>query len=120
MGLREDILKTPDLASADVTVAKWGGRTVRLVELTAAQRMAYQEATERFAKERPGPTAYLDGLVLLVAWSAFDPETGERLFRDEDVEELKKRSLSVVRDLGMRALTLGKGTEAPETTQGNS
>ena len=100
---REQIL-TATLAHEDVEVPSWG-RTVRLREMTLLERSAFEIAVY-------GEGARGERLVTeLLARTCTDPETGERIFRDEDADALGKLGATSLRMLFLPALRLCGYTE---------
>ena|SRR6266516_834110 len=114
MGLRDTILAASDLKAADVEVPEWGV-TVQVREMSAAGRMAFQDAMAG----KQGSDAYLENLARMVILCARDPETGEQVFTDADVDQLKTKSLGALRCLGEKALEINRMKESAETAKGN-
>ena len=90
---RQAIFDAQDLSVEDVDVPEWGG-TVRVRTLTGAERDAF-EAT---IMERKGDTyeANMENMrAKLAAFSIVD-EAGERIFSEQDIQELSKKSASAL------------------------
>lgn len=114
MSLRDQIIASSDLSYEDVEVPEWAV-TVRVVSPTVRERSrivaAFMDDHGKVDLERMYPT--------LVIATAVDPETGDRLFSDEDHEALcGKNGLAVERvaqaalrvaGLGENAVEVGKG-----------
>jgi len=89
MGLSQDLLDFNDLLTQEVKVPQWK-RTVTIQEL------GLQESMLAFGSIKPDD----DGKVTLdhmdiaqiVAFGVIDPETGERVFSDEDVPKLARKN----------------------------
>ncbi len=119
MSLRDDILGADDLAHEDVVVREWKGRTVRVVEMDCAARLAYEDAGASSKDDGAGKAeAALLTACRMVALTAHDPETGEPAFTEADVAALAKKSPRVILRLfkiGARLSALGdKDLEAAE------
>ena len=89
MGLKDDLLSFSDLRTEEVEVKQWK-RKVTIREL------GLQESMGAFGSLKPDK----DGKVTLdpadiaqiVAYGVIDPETGDRIFSDEDVPKLVKKN----------------------------
>lgn len=86
---RDAILGKGDLAHEDVSVPEWGGH-VRVRELMGSEKDAYEKHVVRM--KNGAPEMHLEGArALLVSLSIVD-ESGQRLFTEDDVEELGRKS----------------------------
>jgi len=96
---REAILKAQDLPQEEVYVPEWGGY-VRVRGLTAAER----DALESTMLQTNGQVRLENFRARLVAMSIVDEE-GNRLFSDEDVDALGRKSAAALQrvfDVAMR------------------
>jgi hypothetical protein len=92
---RDAILGAADLKSEDIFVAEWDG-WVRVRGLTGTERDAYENSI--FLGK--GRANYDNIRARLVALTVVDPETGERLFKDEkDVSALGGKSSAALDQL---------------------
>lgn len=89
MGLRDQILNADDLKHEDVEVPEWGV-TVRVRALTSGERDRWESIT--YLDKKGGVAVPEDIRAKLVSFSCVDPETGERLFTEEDIPALTKKS----------------------------
>jgi len=87
---REQILEAPDLPYEDVDVPEWGG-TVRVRGLTGAERDQFEAAI--LERQRDGRLRVrMENIrARLVALACVDEE-GERLFSEQDVAALGRKS----------------------------
>jgi hypothetical protein len=84
-----DILGFDDLKTKVVNV-KWWDCEVTVRELDFEQTM---KATAMFkGVDDDNPTVLADDLAQVVAWGVVDTDTGERVFSDDDVPALAKKS----------------------------
>ena len=107
MSLRELILAVEDLPSEDVVVPEWD-TIVRVRALTAAEG-------EAFGNEVTGKKVKGSIMARLLVRVCQDPETGERLFEDSDVDALGDKSSAAVQRLfavAQRLSALGDGAAA--------
>lgn len=121
--LREQFLQSGDLRRDTVDCPEWGG-VVTVRELTGPQRDQHQINQFRFDAEtgKPSLSPKLDN-ALLACWAVIDPETGERIFSDDDLPELRKKSGRVLDRIGEKILGLsgmGGSEKNSETTPTSS
>jgi hypothetical protein len=86
---RKAILEAQDLPTEDVEVSGWGG-VVRVRGLTGAERDAYER--ELFNIRGKSMELNLDNARAKMVARAVIDENGKRLFSDDDVRELGKKS----------------------------
>jgi hypothetical protein len=97
---RDQILDAQDLKSEDVDVPEWGG-SVRVRELTASERDAVEAASTSIRIEKGQAQTDFNKAVMegfrarLAAYSIVD-EAGNRLFTDQDMLALGKKSSSAM------------------------
>lgn len=115
MSLREKILAAQDRPFLDVPTPEWkaeGVDVVRIITMSSDDRDEW-EAAALIARTREVGTNRLRGLrAELVVRCAVDPETGERIFKAEDVPELGKKSAKVLDRLFSAATDLNAVTES--------
>lgn len=87
MSLRDQILATDDRPFEDIRVPEWG-LVVRVGTMSAADRDTWEAEALMARSQREGSAKLRNLRAALVARCALDPETGERIFADEDVEKL--------------------------------
>jgi len=92
-----------DLKEETVEVPEWGG-SVRLVQMTAAESLAFMKETDTQAGAE-------NGIFLMLSYSARD-EAGARVFTPEDVEELKKKNFNVLNTLQRKCIALNNNGAA--------
>ena len=83
-----DILSYNDLRVGEVEVEEWGC-TLHIREL------GLEEGLKLFSMAQDvdeNPTLDANDVAQVVAWGVIDPETGGRLFSDDDVPALAKKS----------------------------
>lgn len=97
------ILAAADLAHEDVEVSEWGG-TIRIQQMSA-------EESSRFTDELTTLGGSRNGMYLMLIYSARDAE-GNRLFTNEQIDEIKKKNINVLNRLQLVALNLNKMTPA--------
>lgn len=87
---REEILAAEDIAEELVTVSQWKGGAVLIRGLTAAARDDFEASCIK-GKGRKAEVTIQNMRAKLVALSAVD-EAGERLFTEQDVAALGRKS----------------------------
>lgn len=102
MGLAEEILSLDDRKVVEVEVPEWGGRKLRLMEMSAADRDAY-EISNLEARQQKQPRRNIRAR--LVALCLVD-DAGKRVFSDEQVEALGAKSAKVLDRLFWKAREL--------------
>lgn len=85
---REDILQADDLPFEDVEVPEWRG-TVRVRAMTASERDRWEAMT--YLDSKGNVTTPQDIRAKLVAFCCVDEE-GNRLFTEDDIASLAKKS----------------------------
>jgi len=99
---RDQILQASDLVREAVAVPEWGGE-VLVQALTGSERDAYEATLMQLRGSNP-QWNFVNARAKLVARSCVD-ENGARIFADEDVKALAKKSaaaLQRVYDVAMR------------------
>jgi hypothetical protein len=113
----EAILAFDDVQIHDEPVPEWGG-TVRLRSLSGRDRDLFDASI----RERHGGelVATFDNITAkLVARSIIDPDTGERVFSDEQIAKLGEKNAAVLNRLYDIAARLS-GMRGQEAMAGNS
>lgn len=115
MSLRDRILAAEDRPHRDVATPEWaaaGVPMVRIITMSADDRDSW-EAAALLSRARAEGTARLRGLrAELVARCAVDPENGERIFGEGDIEALGRKSAKALGRLFNIATELNAVTEA--------
>ena len=115
MSLRDQILAASDIERRVVTVPEWGDAKVEVRSPTGADRAAVVSIINT---ADPDPTLLYPALLIP---SLYAPETGERLFSDDDAEALNAKNGIVLERLATVALELVAVTpEALEAGKGDS
>ena len=113
---RDAILAVEDLPLVPVEVPEWGG-TVWVKPMTAAGRDAFEVAVS----DDNGEIDRRNFRAKLVVRCAVDPETGVRLFKDDDAKILgAKNALPLSRVFEAAARASGLSPDDVEKLQGNS
>lgn len=116
-GLKEELLGLDDRKVAEVVVPEWGGRTVRVAAMSAADRDSWE--LEAYLERKGGGRA-ANVRARLVARCLVD-EAGERVFADEDIAALGKKSAKALDRLFDVAQRLnGLSASEQEAIEGNS
>ena len=110
MTLREEILALADRAVVEVAVPEWGGRTLRLAALSAADRDAYE--LERFEQRKAGGLP-VNVRAALVGRCVVD-ENMQRVFTEADLVALGQKNGKALDRLYDAALRLNVYTEAEQ------
>jgi len=100
--LKEAILNAEDIKYEDVEIPEWGGITVRVKALNAQQLADYQNQSMAMRQEKG--TGGMDVRIRnrnaqLVVQSLYDPETGERIFKDSEYKMLLTKNAGTVQAL---------------------
>ncbi|HEY4546660.1 MAG TPA: hypothetical protein VIG90_09580 [Pedomonas sp.] len=84
---RDDILGADDLPTKDVQIPEWGGGTVRVRTMAAAERDEFEAAYAR-ARQAGAPI----NLRARYAAACIVDEQGQPIFTEADVEKLGRKS----------------------------
>ena len=95
MSRRDTILQADDLGESIEDVPEWG-IDIKLRGMTGKQRMRYIESS----KGRDREYMYSD---ILIA-TAYDPDSGEKMFDDADREALSEKSGLVLERLALKVM----------------
>lgn len=96
MSLRDQILQAEDRPWIDVPAPEWGLAAVRIISMSGADRDSW-EAEALIRRSQLEGTARLRNMrAELVARCAVDPQSGERIFGEDDIEALGKKSAKVL------------------------
>ena len=92
MGTKEDILAQADLGFAEVAVPEWGGKVVRLKEMSGAVRDAFETSAfiEREAAKKEGRNPK-NVRARMAVFSIVD-EAGALVFTEADIPALSEKS----------------------------
>lgn len=102
MVLKDQILGANDLRTKTVEVPEWGcSLTVCELGLSEGVKLA-----KLYSSVSDSGTVSLDAedIARVVSWGVLDPQTGERMFSEEDVPSLARKSQSALMGL-FRAIT---------------
>ena len=108
MGLRDDILASEDLPLVAVDIPEWG-MTVYVRSMTGTERDLY-EVDLMENKDSPLKERLHNMRAKLVVLTTVD-EDGERVFADEDVEVVGKKSATALNHIVEAAQTLNALTD---------
>ena len=101
---KEQILAAQDLPEEVVDVPEWGGK-VLIRGMTGAERDAFEESI--MVGRGPNREVNLRNFrAKLVARSIVDPQTKERMFSDNEINELGKKSARALQRVFEAALRL--------------
>lgn len=113
MTLREKILNAKDIKTELVTVSEWDV-TVEVRGLTGAQRAAaLEKATVTSTNDAGDETQRRDDVklsALLIIASTYDPETGQRVFGDNDIDPVLEKAAGPLDSVARVAMRLNAGT----------
>jgi len=95
--LRDQIINATDARSEIVVVPEWDNAKIEVRAFSIAEQVAFYKKVS--LTDRKGEYVGIDRQkwqVQLVLHSAFDPDTGERLFEAADADMLSKKSAKAV------------------------
>lgn len=100
--LKEAILNAEDIKHKDVEIPEWGGVTVRVKALNTSQFADYQAKSMAMRQEKG--SGGVDFQVRnrnaqLVVQCLYDPESGERIFKDNEAKVLLNKNAGTVNAL---------------------
>jgi len=91
--LRDQIVNATDARTALVIVPEWGDAKIEVRAFTIAEQVAFYKTVS--LTDRKGQFVGIDRqkwAVQLILLSAYDPDTGKRLFEAADADMLAKKS----------------------------
>jgi len=93
MSLRDEILKTNDLAEEKVTIEEWNNVEILVKMLTAKQRAdLIRKCINLKTNEVDSGKMY----IYTVIYCAYDPETNEQIFSESDYDALASKSANAI------------------------
>ena len=107
MGLKQSLLDKQDLRTEEVFVEAWG-ETLTVRELGLAEGVALARMYGQISEE---VQMTAEQIAQVVVWGVVDPETGGRLFSDEDVPMLAGKNQKALMQLFMAVTKLATLTE---------
>ena len=111
MGLKEKIAAAKDLPEEIVDVPEWDVKVgVRALDGHSRGYFLEQVATGEMAASALLPE--------MVVRSAFDPETGELIWEEDEIDDLLQKNGKAIERLGNAALTVSGMTEEGEEELG--
>lgn len=117
MGLRERILEHDDISRETVDVPQWECKVeVRSMTVAERSRMMQQAADDAESGKKALDFTKLYPSIIIAC--VFDPETGDRVFTEEDAPALLEKSSGAVEPLAKLALALSGITEDGEASAG--
>jgi hypothetical protein len=87
--MKDEILGFPDLRTKVVTVPHWN-KSLTIREMGLHEGIQFAGMMRGASEDKVTLTA--QDIARVVAWGVIDPETGERVFTDEDVAPLSRKS----------------------------
>lgn len=106
MGLKDTILAADDIDRELVEVPEWGV-TIEMRSMSVGERTRAMQSWSKPSEDGEGTTVDQERFYpALLAASVFDPETGERVFDQNEVEKLNEKSSKVVERLAGIAIRL--------------
>lgn len=108
--LRDQILAFDDIETRVVEVPEWGGVKVEIRTPSVAAR---GELIAQFIRD-DSKIDYVRMYPALVVATSHDPDTGERLFTNDDIEALKEKSSKAMERIGEVAIELSGMQNAAE------
>ena len=106
MSLREQILSANDLPFEDVPVKEWG-LTIRVRAITAGERDRWDQITFLYKNGKVAEHPE-DVRAKLLVFACCDPETGARLFTEDDIPALTGKNSDAMNRLWAVASELSK------------
>lgn len=117
MSIRDQILAAEDIRKEIVEVPEWGGIKIEMRSLTGGDRARILETSV----DALGNVSLTRVYPEMVIASAFDPETGERVFDDSDKDGLMAKNAVAIDRLAVTATRLsGLNEEAVDEAGKNS
>lgn len=117
---RDDIMRAQDLKRELVEVPEWGG-SVYVRGLTGSERGLWEQSLSRVQPTAPGREAavqfHLEEMRVTLCTLCLVDENGARLFKDQEVKLLGRKSsqaLQRVYDVAARLSAIGEGAVAQE------
>ncbi len=115
MSLRDKIKEVDDIRKETATIAVWGDAEVEVRSLTGTQRA--NNLTESMDENgKLDQIKFHKGLILN---TCFDPETGERLFADDDDWIMQKNAAAIEQLIGVAMRVSGLAGGAVEEAEKN-
>lgn len=115
MSLRDQILATDDIQKTIVVVPEWNDLKVEVRGMTGADRTAILSSAIN------PTTGQVDFRVMypdIVIATCFDPETGERIFSDNDRDALLSKSATALDRLAEVGMSVGGLTKEVQDEAG--
>lgn len=101
---KEQILKVSDIDTQIITVKEWNGK-VCVRGLNAAERGEMENILNNSSK-----IDFSNIRARVLSWTIIDPKTKEKLFTENDINELNKKSAAVLDKLFTEVQKLSKLT----------
>jgi hypothetical protein len=126
MSLKDLILAADDLTFEDHQVPEWGGATVRVQAMTGTDRDAFEAKMVALKKGGQNDAKAVELRLTnfrskVLVKCLHDPETGERVFEDNEAHKLGGKNAAVLDRLFDVAKRLsGMDEKAVEEAEGNS
>jgi hypothetical protein len=112
VSLKQKILDAKDLATEQVEIAEWG---VVLDVRTLTVRERAEVLRQNFTMEGGAAANTDDFYASLVIQTVLDPDTGDKVFEEQDREHLKNKSAGAMEKIAKVAIKLaGLGENAVE------
>lgn len=122
MELKDRILAADDRPFQDEEIPEWDNVKIRVRGLTGTERDSYEAKAVALRNAGKDVELRLQNFrSRLLVKCLYDPETGERIFADGEVDQLGSKSGAVIERLFTLAQELsGMDAEARERAKGNS
>jgi hypothetical protein len=114
--LREAIFGADDSESEVVTVPQWGGLKIEVRSMTGSDRAAFMQSFQ----DDEGKVSWEALYPSLIITTAYDPESGERIFEVGDEAALNSKSAAALELLAGAAMRLSGMSEKAEEEAGKS
>ena len=115
--LRDIILSADDTTSEVVEVPQWGDVKIEVRGMTGRDRAAFLSS---YTDPDTGRVNWSMLYPSLITASAFDPDTGERIFNDEDGDAINGKSGAALEKVAQVALRLSGMQQEDEDKVGKS
>lgn len=115
--LRELILSYDDEVREPLVVPQWGNLKIEIRSMSGAERSRFLTETRKPGSDDADLNKFYPMIVVL---TAYDPETGERIFGDNDMEDLNLKSSGALELVASAALRLNGISAGSVDAAGNA
>lgn len=112
--LRDFIIECDDIQTEDVPVKEWGGIVLNIRGMSGAARAEFING----ARTEEGALDFASMYPALIVATAFDPDSGEQVFTQEDANALNAKSGAALERVCRVSMRLSGMTEESEKELG--